>query len=216
MFKWGIIICFIVSMLSGIAIAVELGQEQLGKEYVVAVNAKDLTRLKQLVHPDCLACINNENSDFYDNYFAIEMNEPIPDNLVAIDVTPIDKGTLLMEDAFSYPVRPTHWMQVNINRGPLDSKSILRQIVKLEDKWLIVVPCPTLQTVERFRKTKIKKEKQKERARILLQELQDPLLSELKKLLKQGRLIRAWQKYNAKTGESMAMTKEVLSLIKVE
>lgn len=216
MYKWIIILCFAISMLSTTAIAVELEQGQFIKEYVAAVNAKDVVKLKRLVHPKCLACINDENGDFYDAYFSNEIEDPIPDNYKIIEIKPIGKDEqLMMSEAFSYPVRPTHWVQIDFEKGPYDSTSILRQIVKHGDTWLMVMPCPTQQTVKWFRESKIAKEKQKERARVLFQELRDPLLSELKELLKKGMKIQAWKRYSAETGESISMAKEVLSLIDI-
>jgi hypothetical protein len=201
-------------MLFGLAIAVEPGPEQFIKEYVAAVNAKDVEKLKRLVHPKCLVCINNENRDYYHDYFSSEIKESIPDNYKIGNVKSIGKDEpVLMPEAFSYPVRPTHWVQVDFERGPYDSTSILRQIVKLNDTWFMVVPCPTPNTVKQFRGAKIRREKRKERAKALFKELKDPLLSELKELLKEGKKIQAWKRYRAETGESLSMAKEVLLLL---
>jgi hypothetical protein len=201
-------------MLFGIAIAVEPGQEQFISEYVAAINAKDVGKLKRLVHPKCLACITDENRDYYEDYFSHEIKEHIPDDYKISNIKPIGKDEpLLMSEAFSYPVRPTHWVQIDFQKGPYDSTSILRQIIKFNDTWFMVVPCPTSSTVKQFRGAKIAREKQKERAKDLFKELHDPLLSELKELLKEGKKIQAWKKYSAETGESLSMAKEVLLLL---
>jgi hypothetical protein len=214
MYKWIIIICFTISMLFGIAIAIEPGQEQFIKEYVAAVNSKDVEKVKRLVHPKCLVCITDANRDYYHDYFSSEIEELIPDNYKITNIKPIGKDEpLLMSEAFSYPVRPTHWVQIDFERGPYDSTSILRQIIKSEDTWFMVLPCPTPITVKQFRGAKIKKEKQKERAMVLFRELKGPLLSELKELLKEGKKIQAWKRYSAETGEPLSMAKEVLLLL---
>ena len=68
-----ITIFFIVSMLFITTLAAETGQEKFIKEYVAAVNAKNIIKLKKLVHPKCLACINDENRDYFDDYFTREI-----------------------------------------------------------------------------------------------------------------------------------------------
>jgi hypothetical protein len=214
MYKLIILICFIISICCTTAIAAESSQEQFIREYVTAVNAKDVLELKKLIHPKCLACINDENRDFYEDYFSDEIEEPIPDSYKIVGVELIDKDEpLMMSDAFSYPVRPTHWVQIDFEKGRYDSTSILRQIIKDGDNWFMVVPCPTQEAVEQFRKAKIAKERQKKRAKALFQELKHPLLSELKGLLKKGEKIKAWKRYSAETGESISMAKEVVSFI---
>lgn len=211
MYRWIIIICFLFSMLTGTAAAVEPAEEEFVKEYVAAVEAKDVARLKKLVHPECLAPINDENRDYYDDYFSGEIEKSIPDNYEIIDVTAIDKDApLMMTEVFSYPVRPTHWVQIDFMTGPYESESILRQIVKFEDTWYMVVPCPKPEAMKQFREAQIKKEEQKARAEALYQELKNPLRSELIELLKEGDKIQAWKRYSSKTGESLAMAKEVL------
>ncbi len=206
-----ITICFIVSMLFITTVAADPGQEKFIKEYVAAVNAKNIIKLKKLVHPKCLACINDENRDYFDDYFTREIEERIPDSYKIVDIKPIGKDeALLMPEVFSYPVRPTHWIQIDFEKGAYDSKSILRQVIKLGDTWFMVVPCPTQHAIKRFRKVKIAKEKQKARAKVLYQELKKPLLSELKELYKKGKKIQAWKRYSSETGESLSMAKEVL------
>ena len=192
-------------------VAADPGQEKFIKEYVAAVNAKNIIKLKKLVHPKCLACINDENRDYFDDYFTREIEERIPDSYKIVDIKPIGKDeALLMPEVFSYPVRPTHWIQIDFEKGAYASKSVLRQVIKLGDTWFMVVPCPTQQAIKRFRKVKIAKEKQKARAKVLYQELKKPLLSELKELYKKGKKIQAWKRYSSETGESLSMAKEVL------
>ena len=211
LYMWIITICFTISMLFITTVAAEPGPEKLIKEYVAAVNAKDIIKLKKLVHPKCLACINDENRDYFDDYFTGEIEERIPGSYKIVDIKPIGKdGALLMPEVFSYPVRPTHWIQIDFEKGAYDSKSILRQIIKLGDTWFMVVPCPTQQAVKQFREVKIAKEKQKARAKVLYQELKKPLLSELKELYRKGKKIQAWKRYSSETGESLSMAKEVL------
>ena len=211
-----IIICLVVSVLYTVVIAAEPGQEQFIAKYIATVNAHDVEQLKRLVHPKCLACINNENQDYFHDYFSREIKESIPNNYKITNIRPISTvEPLLMPEAFSYPVRPTHWVQIDFARGAYDFKSILRQIVRVEDAWFMVVPCPTPNTVKRFRQAKIAKEKQKERAKVLFGKLNDPLFSELKQLLEEGKKVQAWKRYSSVTGESLSMAKEVLAPLNV-
>ena len=211
-----IFICLTIATLFAYAFAAEPDQKQFISDYVAAVNGQDIDGLKRLVHPKYLACINNENQAYFHDYFSREIKESIPNNYKIAKITQIGNAEpLLMAEAFSYPVRPTHWVQIDFARSAYDSKSILQQIVKVEDAWFMVVPCPTPDTVRRFRQAKIAKETQKERAKVLFGKLNDPLLSELKQLLEEGKKVQAWKRYSSVTGESLSMAKGVLALLNV-
>lgn len=217
MYMKAVIICFVIFTTFGTAATIEPEQEQFIKKYVTAINTKDIVALKELVHPECLACINDENRDYYDEYFSGEIKGHIPDNYKILDIKPIDRDEpLLMSVMFSYPVRPAYWVQIAFETKPNSSRSVLRQVVESDGTWYMVLPCPKPEAVKKFKEMKISKEKQKERAKLLFQELKGPLLSELKDMLEEGSKIQVWKKYSAETGESISMAKEVLSLIKIE
>ncbi|HEX9878909.1 MAG TPA: hypothetical protein VGB25_01800 [Candidatus Binatia bacterium] len=203
-----------VPFLLGSAMAVEPEQVRFVSEYVEAVNAKDRERLMGLIHPEYRACMTEDNQDYFDDYFSRELNEVIPSGYRIVGVKSIGPDEpLLMPDALSYPVKPSHWIQIDFPTGPYSSKRVLRQIVKFDDRWLMVVPCPKGETVQKYREAKKAKEKAKERAMTLLGKMEEPLRGELLSMFNEGRKINAWKRYSAATGESLSMAKEVLSLL---
>lgn len=151
-----------------------INEEAFIKSFVGAINAKDLERLKELVHPASLACITDMNRDFYDSYFSKEFkgsnlptdctttriqrlsaDETLPigsSNECKIRIKPISANApLLLENDFSYPVRPTHLVQIEYG-----DKNKMIQVIQGNGVWNEVVPCPKPETVRKFKDREMK------------------------------------------------------------
>src|ERR1051325_1009316 len=53
-------------------------QKKFVEQYVDAVNSKDIQKLKELIHPKCLAVMTETNRDYYDLLFKNEFQIAIP------------------------------------------------------------------------------------------------------------------------------------------
>ena len=80
MSKTIILFCLTISLFLANAFAAEPDQKQFINNYVAAVNGKDVDGLKRSIHPKNLACINNQNQDYFNDYFSGELKESIPNN----------------------------------------------------------------------------------------------------------------------------------------
>ncbi len=143
---------------------------------ITAINSKDLVKRKQTIHPSYLSCIE-EGKDFYESIFLNGFKSEIPQ---ACSKSPIKKlaagepttimgnneqacsvslkaiaanETLLLEDNFSYPVRPTHWLQIQYG-----DKSKMIQAVQDKGKWFEAIPCAKPETIKKFQEQKTSKE----------------------------------------------------------
>jgi hypothetical protein len=191
-------------------------QKVFVERFITSINTDDLNGRKALLHPQCLARITGENQAFYANTFSRQLKQNIPDSYKVSIKTIAPDQELIFSRMFIYPVRPTHLIQIDYETGQNQGRSIMLQIKEENGQYFEVLGCPKAGLAGMSHKAKIAKEKDKERAKALFLELKDPLLSEIKALLKQGRKIQAWKRYSAETGESLSMAKEVVGLIEIE
>ena len=144
---------------------------------VAAVNARDSAARVRLIHPQCVACMSADNRDFYDAVlWARQDSLPQACTLVSVqqlapgraaDITRADGRACIVsvtaippgerpfgEGALSYPVRPTHQLQIQTGRMANDTLGMLVRQIQLvhdHDSWHEVVPCPTPEALRRFR-----------------------------------------------------------------
>jgi len=184
--------------------------------FVSAVNADDEEKLRALIHSRCLARITEDNEDFYNEVLLQALVNEIPKDY-EIDATPIgENDSLPFGEVFDYPIRPTHNLQIRYAVSPDVGASIVQQLALENDRWAIVIPCPSAEALVTMRESKALVENRKARAKELIRELNDPLLSEVKELLEQERTIEAYQRYSEATGETLATAADVLALIDME
>ncbi|MEP6938031.1 MAG: hypothetical protein ABI871_08170 [Chthoniobacterales bacterium] len=108
--------------------------------YISAVNSRNIAKLAELAHPKCLVVVTPQNKDFYDYWFTKETRRNIPpDCKLTVTVIPAD-GALPFENIVSYPIRPTHQIQLDFDYAPNKSVSVIRQLVHEGDKWYEVIP----------------------------------------------------------------------------
>jgi len=201
--------------------ALSESQRKFVEQYVQAINANEVMKLKGLMHLHYLDCIDSSNQDYYDGIFQKLLAYDIPSDYV-ISIEPLLEENIKKEMeavkqwGLPYPVQPTHQLQIDFDKNKYSSVTIVRKLVQEETNYYEVGGCPSQEMVVKFREMKQKKEEAKIRAKELYQKIDKPLQNELTQLLKDGRKIDAWKKYSEVTGESLATAKEVLSHINIE
>ena len=191
-------------------------QNMFVDRYVDAIRANDVARLKMLVHPKSLACITPESADFFNDVLARRARYTSVHSYQA-SARPIAPGeALFMEENVTYPARPTHWIQIELNLGPTSRATLMVQVLAEGGIWRELVPCPTAAALAKYREAKAQARSADQRARVLSAKLSDPLRSELRQLLSQGRKVEAITRYNAETGENLGIAKRVIELLRAE
>lgn len=195
-----------------------IDQKDYVNRYIDAINSNDIEKLKKLSHSSYLSCINSTNQDYYDHVFQRSLRHEIP-KVFDISITLLSEESVATEIegarkiGLPYPIRPTHQLQIDYNKSEYSSVTIVRKLTVEAGNIYETSGCPTPVMVKRFREMRIKKEERRKQAERLFQKLEEPLLSELRQLLKDGQKIAAWKRYSEVTGESLATAKEVLSHI---
>jgi len=187
--------------------------EVFAKRFVDAVGSKNPDRLKALLHPKSLACINAQNQEFYDSIFSRHLKTTIPANYKSA-VEPVARNQgLPFENELVYPLRPSHQVQIDFNTAPYSSTTVVLLVVYHAGQWHEVLPCPGPDTIAKMRVHKEESAKQDRRAQQLAANLSDPLRAELMDLLRNGQRVDAMKRYAAASGEDLTMANRVVELL---
>ena len=191
-------------------------EDAFAKAFVSAVNARDASKLKALMHSKCRAAITDANRGFFDEMLQGDLDLEIPADY-SLTVTPIaPDDPLPFAQMVTYPARPTHTVQIGYEKSDNKGVTIIRWVVVEESGWWLCQPIPTAEAMAKRREMKNENRLRQARAAKLKAELKDPLLAELKDFLKQGQTIQAVKHYRAASGEGLALAKDVVELIQAE
>ena len=169
--------------------------------YRQAVNTHSVELYKRLVCPKCLAAINDSNKDYHEESFGIAVGEQIPADAV-IGIVAMDPSAALpfgFEEAFNFPERPTHAMHIITS---VDTGDVVG-LAHSGDQWCVVMPSPKASTLADRAQLNVEAESR-------VKQLQDPLLSEIRALLKAGQTVAAIKQYHQREGVGLAVSKAVI------
>ncbi|HXZ80952.1 MAG TPA: hypothetical protein VEG30_13565 [Terriglobales bacterium] len=190
-------------------------RQQFARNYIAAVQSKDPTRVRQLLHPQLLACINASNREYFDFLINHDVEEA-PRGKYDISITPVEHEMVVPgapPRAFKYPVHPSYQVQINWEPRPNSSVTIIRTIAANNGEWFLVYPCANAEGARLFRENLEKGRAQREHARELASEIKDPLLTQLKTLVGQGQRIDAVKKYQSATGADLTTAVQVINAL---
>jgi len=219
--KYFPILLLMVVALSGLALPAEAqagpnaAQQQLARNYMAAVRAKDRTRLQALLHPKVATCQSASTREYFD-YLANQSLENVPRGNYKVTVTPLPPGgppAMLPATMFQYSVQPTQQLQIDGDITAANSVSVIRFIAEQGGRWYIVYPCPNPEGVKYFHENLAKQRQQQQRAQALAAKVKGPLRAQLKNLLKQGRKIDAVHKYQAASGANLITAVQVVDVL---
>lgn len=120
--------------------------EKAAEDYCRALQEHDVTKIRSLVHPATLGCINSQNRSVFDMIFAEENRFFGPNaRLRVMKVNSLaNKDAVgvkeLPADLFYFPFKPTHGFQID-NEGSSDT--MVRDIAPANGSWYVLLPCPT-------------------------------------------------------------------------
>lgn len=168
--------------------------------YIAALRSRDTARIRKFVHPQVLGCMNENTKEYFDSLSRSETAADVTGNYVIYGITKMtEPGPLfgLPEDGFRYPLQPAYEVHIQFKEGRLE---LIRFLAESHGSWLEVYPCPNEKGMAFMHEQMVQGEQQRQRVAQLAAELKDPLLSELKALVKQERIIDAVKRYQAATG----------------
>jgi hypothetical protein len=121
----------------------------LAGAYVAISNAGDVEGMKQLLHPQSLACVGKGGAEAFERFLRDDYLRAIPEDhsLVAKEIAA--DAPLPFEDMVDYPVRPTHWVKYQFVPEPGRRVSVVRTLADEAGTWSMVVPCFDAASIQR-------------------------------------------------------------------
>lgn len=113
--------------------------QDLAKQFITNVNAKNKKALWNLLHPKCLDKLSGLERDFIDASIARSFRETIPEKC-NIKVAKWEKEFLPYAKISDWPVKPTHTLDVEFTNSKGSIITIRRFIAKEKGRWFITVP----------------------------------------------------------------------------
>src|SRR5215472_11767797 len=160
---------------------------ELVSRYVAANNNHDPAAMNALLHPKSLACVTPENRDFYDRAIEVSMRQPIPSNYHFTDTALTVKDAPPLKDYGTFPLPPTHQIQIEYSSGVEDSGTVMFWLINENGRWYKDDPCINANIIKQFHDDLPNIKAREQATKALVAQIQNPLLSELKSLLKQGK-----------------------------
>jgi len=190
----------------------------LVEPWLKAVRANDNAALTRFLHPQVRACINDRTREFFESGDLLKPKGLTPQHRITKLTPQSGPGNLfgLPEDGFAYPVQPAYELILEASQGDTQItqiSQIIRYLAPSGGSWYFVVPCPNEKGMAFFHESLAQGDEQKRQVAVLVRELKDPLLGELKDLLKQHRKIDAVKKYQQATGQDLTLSVMVMNAI---
>ncbi len=160
-------------------------QREFAAAFVNAANAKDVDALHKLVAPEVVACFDKETTPFLQRWLEKQARITISTDYQASFSQ--YTGGLQTSPLLRYPAAPTNTMEISFGMGGGQSATLTRQVRREKGKYYLVGPCLTAQGVDKFRADEKKRADRIEKARTIYSKLEDPLLTQLRTLMKQNK-----------------------------
>ena len=168
--------------------------------YIAALRSHDAARIRKFLHPQVLAGLNEKTQEYFDYLTSSEANDDVEGDYRVPRVTPMIGPAPLLglpEDGFRYPFQPAYEVHIEFKEGRLE---LIRFVSESHGSWYEVYPCPNEKGIALVHEYIARGQEQRQKAAQLAAEIKDPLLGELKDLVKQERIVEAVKKYQAVTG----------------
>ena len=186
------------------------------KQYVAAFNAKDVARLRSFYHPKSLACITPENKDFYDEYMAVHVSDPIPANYT-FSVMPVNESNLKALESIGqqWPVPPAQELHIDYQQGE-DGADVVVWLVGENGRWFDDFPCATDAMIKKYREDTSARKAAAVHYKALAAGIKEPLRSELLRMLREHETGRATDRYHQASRQDYKTSMYVINELKSE
>lgn len=182
-------------------------------EYVAAFDAKDASRLQALYDSKSQACIASEDKDFYEFSLAIMWRDPIPAKYTSA-VSPVNENNLKAIETFGrFPRKPERELHIDYQEGE-DSGTVVVYLVRENGRWRADQPCPTEETLKKFRDDAPARKEREARYESLAAGIQEPLRSQLVTMLREhktGEAIERFKKASGQDGQTSMLVMDQLA-----
>jgi hypothetical protein len=186
-------------------------QREFAAAFVSASNAKDIDAIRKLVAPEAVACFDKETQPFLDRWLKKQTRFLISTDYEASFAR--YTGGLQTSPLLTYPAKPTETMEIKFGAGGEQQVTMIRHVRLEKGKYYLVAACLTPEGVDRFRADEKKRDVRIAQAREISSKLQDPLLSQLRTLIKQKKVREALQLLRSNVRVDFLTARDVLLIL---
>jgi hypothetical protein len=166
-------------------------QQELARKVVDAMSDQDFDAMKQLIAPSTLKCIG-EHQDFLHYRIKKQFELPISKDY-HLKITKMTPDALNPSKLVTYPMRPTHFLEIEFPTADGGTATVTESIGQEDGKWYEAQPCPTELGLQRFTAEQNEKGEGRARIKAALEEVPDPLKSQLNELIAKHDNVSAWK-----------------------
>jgi hypothetical protein len=186
----------------------DAAQTRFAQTYMAAIRSQDPAKVRALQHPASRACLNEKTRGYFEWGFANELatGAMTAGPFRVSRFGPVGAQTplgFLPPGAFTYPVRPTHEMQIDTQSREHQQVLLVRELARVNGTWFLVDPCPNAAGLKFFAEQKALGDRQRAESLRLVAAMPEPLRRELGGLVAQGQTIGAAHRYQAATGADL-------------
>lgn len=187
---------------------------EFARSVIEAINGKSLERRKALLHPRSLACATAEATAFRDELIADQQSRNDVPPKPRWSIRPQEPGPPIFVEMLDYPLKPTHWLDIESETGTTSVTTVSLQLVRDGNAWREVFPCPKPETIAEARAARAAQPRREARIQALLDQMPPTLKDDVLRRLRDGREIDAILYYQTATGEDLATAKDVVERLK--
>ena len=163
---------------------VSAAQNELADSLIAALNSRDTSRLRSLIAPESLTCFDKSRQPYLDGWFRRQFRASIgKDHQVTVAKLPPDFSA--KSTRVKFPVAPTHALIISYE-GVGSRRTYRRFIGQQDNRWRLILGCPSDATIEKFNKSEQIKAKAVERADKLMPKVKEPLAAQIRALVAKG------------------------------
>jgi len=208
-------ICLVVAIDSSSAQVISVNDAQsFAHDYVRILKSKNIDSIRALTHPKSLICWRDSNlTQGLNTILELHESHAITSGYT-VSVTPIPADqSLLMDEIMSFPVRPSHMIQIDFEEKNYSGISLGVYVVRQGDRWYQVLPCPKPEMIPQLDSLKRVRNEQEERVKKVFAGLRNPLRSEVRALVLEGKKVEAVLRLKLETGEELWVARRVVELL---
>jgi hypothetical protein len=166
-------------------------QQELARKVAEAMSAQDFAAMKQLIAPSTLKCIG-EHEDFLHYRIKKQFELPISKDY-HLTITKMTPDAINPSKLVTYPMRPTHYMEMQFPTADGGTAAVTEPIGEEDGNWYEAQPCPTELGLKRFAGGQHAADEGRARIKAALEEIPDPLKTQLNDLIAKHDNVSAWK-----------------------
>lgn len=179
-------------------------------QYVAAVNAKDVTRIRSYFVPQSRACITPENKEVYDSVLAMQITDHIPSTFILTQLSVNQSNLKALSEVQYLPVKAERELRIDYQYpGTSDGGVVVLWLARENGRWMDDHPCITAHGLKIYRENAAARE----HYRALANDIKEPLRAELVGMLRAHQTAQAEFRYHQATGSNLQTSMLVINAL---